>query len=521
MTATLDQVLELLQAQDAKVAALDDLSKRVAAIESDETRENVSEEQLAAIRQFIMEDIDRNPDSDFARKMRFGTGGDTRLVGSKFYRWGLDASDIEYLYDLQMSLAGLKRVNGSGVYNGPSEELSKAFETISGALYMDQEEVRRIDRQAIDDLFPRVRKDGGWSRFTDANHYGQYERAMRAMDSAESGYGSQLVGAQYVGDLWEAARPESMIFPLIDSFEMTAPTAYLPVEADPPEMLFVSESTANNSSNYTTSKTGSNRVQVDAKKFVIHQMWSGELEEDSIIAFVPYLRRQAAISLAYYNDSLVLNGDTTNAATGNINLDDADPADTKHYLAFDGIRHAALRDNTANDLDAGGAIAIGDFTAARAAMRDAAAYEPLHWGMPRIAGDVVHVVDPSTYFSIMSTITQIITLEQYGPGATILTGEVGRIFGVPVLSSQNVSLTEADGAVSTTAGNNTKGQMVTFNRRAFKIGWRRRVMMETERIPATDQTRLVHSLRFGFGRYSVTGAASGLEAAAVTTNITV
>ena len=522
--ATLDDVLSAVQEQDAKLAAIKDLEARIDAIEGDESRENVSEDQLAAIRQFILDDIDQNPDSEFARKMRFNTGGDERLVGTKFSRWNLDAEDIEFLYDLQMSLQGQKRVNGAGVYNGPSEDLANAFESISDAVYLDQETVRKIDRQAIDDLFPRVRKSPfskAWYRFKNDQHYAQYERAMRAMDSAESGYGSQLVGAQYVADLWEAARPASPVFNLIESFEMSAPTAYLPVEADLPEMLFVSESTANNSSNYSTSKTGSNRVQVDAKKFVIHQMWSGELEEDAIIPFVPYLRRQAAISLGYYSDSLVLNGDTTNAATGNINLDDADPADTKHYLAFDGIRHAPLVDNTGNAADAGGAIALADFTAQRGLMRDAAAYEPLHWGMPAVAEDLVHVVDPSTYFSIMSTITQIITLEQYGPAATILSGEVGRVFNIPIIASQNVSLTEADGKVSTTAGNNTKGQMVTFNRRAFRVGWRRRVMMETERLPATDQTRLVHSLRMGFGRYSVTGAASGIEAAAVLYNITV
>jgi hypothetical protein len=30
--------------------------------------------------------------------------------------------------------------------------------------------------------------------------------------------------------------------------------------------------------------------------------------------------------------------DTTNAATGNVNLDDADPADTSYYLGADGLR---------------------------------------------------------------------------------------------------------------------------------------------------------------------------------------
>jgi len=43
--------------------------------------------------------------------------------------------------------------------------------------------------------------------------------------------------------------------------------------------------------------------------------------------------------------------------------------------------------------------------------------------------------------------------------------------------------------------------------------------VETERLPATDQTRLVYSLRLGFGRFTPTGAASGIEAAAILRNI--
>ena len=52
-----------------------------------------------------------------------------------------------------------------------------------------------------------------------------------------------------------------------------------------------------------------------------------------------------------------------------------------------------------------------------------------------------------------------------------------------------------------------------------KAGWRRRVRLESERLPATDQTRIVYSLRMGFARFSPTGAASGIEAADVLYNI--
>ncbi|MCB0075514.1 MAG: hypothetical protein KDE20_28870, partial [Caldilineaceae bacterium] len=205
-----------------------------------------------------------------------------------------------------------------------------------------------------------------------------------------------------------------------DTFEMTAPTAYLPVEVDIPEMLFVGESVANNASNYATVKTGSNRVSVSASKFVIHQMWSGEMEEDSIIPFVPFLRRQAALGIAHYSDSLVLNGDTTNAGTGNINLDDADPADTKHYLAFDGIRHAALVDNTNNASDAGGALVIGDFGTLIGLMLDATRIHD--WGHPANQDDLVFVADPQTADAAQQ-LDEVINWKTYNNQFSILNGE--------------------------------------------------------------------------------------------------
>jgi len=487
----------------------------------------MSDVQLRALVEPLVKQLLSDDDGkDWLRKLRFG-GGDSDtsgLVGTKYARWNLGVADIEYLHELQTSLNGQKRVSNPGIYQGPSSDLNAAFENISTAHYMPMDEVRKLDRKAIDDLFPRLpismfhgsdrqlAKRGAWEQT------GAYQRALLAMDTGEAGYGSQLIGAQYVGELWDAARRESRLYGLIESFEMTDPTAYLPVEVDIPEMLFVSENTANNSSNYATVKTGSQRVQVDAKKFVIHQMWSGEMEEDSIIPFVPFLRRQAAASIAHYTDSLVLNGDTTNSATGNINLDDADPADSKHYLAFDGIRHASLVDNTNNDNDAAGAPTLAMLHALRGDMIDKARL--VDWGHPANPDDLVYVSDPETADKI-AMIDELLTVDKYGPQATVLTGEVLKIGRHPLVVSMAMALTEADGKVSTTPANNVKGQVSAFNRRGFKTGWRRRVMVETERLPATDQTRLVYSLRLGFGRFTPTGAASGIEAAATLRNITI
>jgi HK97 family phage major capsid protein len=389
----------------------------------------------------------------FTRKLPVGK--DDALKGSKFGRMGLTPTDLEFAHAL---------LTGSG-------------------------------KRVSDDL-------GNFAQ-------------TRAMDTAESGYGSQLVGIQYVSELWQGAQTQSRIFALLPQFTMTAPVAYLPVAANVPEMTFVGENTSATLSYYTTTKTGSNRVAVTAYKFVIPQVFSGEMEEDAILPFVPFLRQEQIRSLAYYSDSLVLNGDTTNAGTGNINLHDANPADTLHYLAFDGIRKAALTDNTANASNCGGAVDYDKVLALRGLMVDATYLDD--WGHPNDPNDLIFVGGPAVADSLAG-LDEVITVDKYGPAATVLTGEITKVGRHPFIASMACKLTEADGMVANTG--NTKGQIVAFNRRAFIVGVRRAIKIETERIPGTDQTRIITSTRLGLGRYTPTGAASGIESVAVLYNIT-
>lgn len=460
-------------------------------------------------------------DKEFVRKMRFGGDAEPKLVGSKFSRWRLSASDIEFLFDLMLAVRG--QIYNGASHPGPSEELNTTFGAISDAIYLPADKVRELDKRALDNVFPRIPKvwlserdqklagRGAWEQ-TDA-----YQRATRAMDTAETGFGLQLIGTQYVAELWEAARRESRIFNLLDTFEMSDPTAFLPVEVDIPEMSFVAESLVNPATAYASVKTGSQRVQVDAKKFLIHQMWSGEMEEDSIVPFVGFLRRQAQLALSHYSDSVALNGDTTNAATGNINSDDDDPVDTKFFLAFDGIRHAGLVDNTGNSKDLAGAIGYAALVASKGRMIDSTRF--VDWGHPVDPMELVYISDPETADQIGNFDEVVKSLQLRN--RPLLNGEIGDILGHPIVGSLAMGKTEADGKISfDVPSNNIKGQVAAFNRRGFKVGWRRRVKIETERLPATDQTRLVYSMRMGFGRFSPSGAASGIEAADVLYNIT-
>lgn len=492
---------ELLQDISTRMQALDALPADIETL-----KDLTSPEKL---RTFVADYFSELDDNDpIVRKIRFG-GSEPELIGSKFARHGLNAADIEWLHDYMTARTVLGKA-------GPSEELTNAFKAVSDAYYISDEEVREIDRRALDDLYPRVPKFQ--TRGLTREEWVQSQ--MRAMDTQESGYGQQLVGAQYVGDLWDVSRELGVIAPRIRSFEMSAPTAYLPVEAGFPELLHVGESVDNNSANYGTSKTPSNRASVTAQKFVLHQMWSGEMEEDAIIAFVPFLRQQAARALAFYLDSVVLNGDTTSAATNNINSDDEAPASTKHFLAFDGIRHAALVDNTGNALDIDGAVTLDTFRALRALMRDTA--RVTDWGHPVDRSDLLFIADPDTSDRI-DLLDEVVNAKlRNGNAADLLNGQTASILGHPVIRTMVQPKTEADGKVSfDTPANNTKGHLTAFNVNGAVLGWRRRVKVEVERLPASDQNRIVYSLRLGMGRFTPTGNVNAIEWVAQGYNITV
>ena len=326
---------------------------------------------------------------------------------------------------------------------------------------------------------------------------------IRAMDTAETGYGLELVGAQYVSELWAAARNADTITGRIRTLPMAAPTVYVPIDGDLPEMLFVGESTSPTATAYTSSKTASNRVTLTAKKFTIQQIWSGELDEDSIIAFTPFLREKLNMSAGLHIGSSMFNGDETNAGTGNINLDDANPADTKHYLAYDGIRHYWLVDATGQGKAMAAALDFAEINVARGKLNGADddvdnAVKNINWGQnPR---DLLLVADWSTYMAMLDG-DKVTTVDKYGPAATILTGELGSISGVPIISPGYATKTEADGKASTTEASNTKGQLTVMAPNGFLAGTRRDVQLFFDRIQRTDQFLFELYTRRAFTRF--------------------
>ena len=220
--------------------------------------------------------------------------------------------------------------------------------------------------------------------------------------------------------------------------------------------------------------------------------WSYDLDEDAVIAVLPELRATLIRNAAEVLDDVVLNGDISDDAT-NINADGATAgslsgsAGLDHYLVFDGLIHIPLVDNTNQRNNHNGAVSDDMFNEVRAKLGK--------YGVR--PSECAFVMDINSYIRSQS-IENFRTIEKLGPNATLLTGQLGDIEGIPVIVSEQMLRADTDGKV-TSGGNGTDtGRVLAVNRNMYRLGFKRELMIESERDIQKRQTVLVASMRVAF-----------------------
>lgn len=66
------------------------------------------------------------------------------------------------------------------------------------------------------------------------------------------------------------------------------------------------------------------------------------------------------------------------------------------------------------------------------------------------------IIMPSTVYMKTLALTEVVTMDKFGPNATIASGILAKIWNVDILVARDRPMAEADGKVSATASNNTK-----------------------------------------------------------------
>ena len=323
----------------------------------------------------------------------------------------------------------------------------------------------------------------------------------KAITSTASGAVDQWVPTDMQAQLWEDWTKRSIVSDKFQTIDMpTNPFLVPTLTGDTTIYRPTAEAEAPTASDPTSAQS-----TLSACKLAGKNLMSYEAEEDAIFSVLGIVRDNFAKQLAAAVDSVILNGDTT-TGTVNINLSGGTIPTTSKFLCFDGLRHAALVDNTDMDADLG-SLAIADIATLQALMGKYATRP----------SDVVMFVDPYTYFK-MTGLSEVLTIDKYGNDATVVKGELAKLKGYPIVVSEELAKTNATGWVDNTAGSNTVGQIVLCHIPSWLAGWKRRVMVETDRNIDVQQYEIVASLRYAF---VPNGAIASQEHTAVGFNITV
>lgn len=309
---------------------------------------------------------------------------------------------------------------------------------------------------------------------------------VKAMTSTGANAGDEWVPTLSAADLWRDVHLETVVAARIRRVDMPSNPYHSPiVTADPTFYLAGTENTAVTASNASTDK-----AVLTASKIQAEVDFSGELTEDSIIPMVPSLRSVLVRRAAQTIDDITVSGDTTTGGTGNINSDDQARTANSADLALAGMRRFALITNTAQAKDFAGAPTTTLFLNTRAKLGRYGAR----------ASDLLCIMAPETETSFLD-VSGFKTVSDFGPNATVLTGQLGSIFGTPVLAYEAIpglttGKTAADGkADSATPANNTKGFIVLVHRNEWTVGYRRGIQVESFRDIQKDQNILVCSFR--------------------------
>ena len=303
-----------------------------------------------------------------------------------------------------------------------------------------------------------------------------------AMDSTTAGAGDELVDTQEARALWDDVNLETSIAPLFNTVQMPSNPFQIPLQLGDVNWYPGTENVATTGTALRTA-----RQTLTAYELVAEVPWSYDLDEDGVIAMMEELRRSLLRNAREVIDDVLLNSDTT--TTNNINADGAtisptDAGKAQWLLGFDGILHLPLVDNTGQANNHGAAVSDDMFNEVRAKLGK--------YGVR--PSEVVYICDINTYIRSLS-IGNFRTLDKFGPQATVLTGQLGAVEGVPVIVSEQMRPADADGKVTDSGNGANTGRLLILNRTQWLVGFKRELAIETVRDPQKRQNIMVVSFR--------------------------
>jgi len=312
--------------------------------------------------------------------------------------------------------------------------------------------------------------------------YADKEKAVLLARMANKGvedtkFGREMVqkyGAHVPSATWELevslnmeaeVRRRLVVAPLFRQIAMQTNVMKIPVNPEAGTAQWIDNSSFGSSTSAGNNATHAlKEVTLSAYKVATNEYTAYEEEEDSLIAIMPVIRDGMIRRIARAVDKALLRGaDTT-----------GDP--------IKGLASAAGSSTQTGITNTTTAVTVANLRNMRKQLGV--------WGLD--PADVVYIVNSSVYYNLLED-TVFQTMNQVGPQATLLTGQIGQIGNSPVLVSGELG--DPSATAGTTFANVGAICVAPGN---FVVGNQRGLRIDTQELVETQRRVMVASLRTGF-----------------------
>ena len=334
---------------------------------------------------------------------------------------------------------------------------------------------------------------------TDLELFRHLEKAPASMQPAiqraffdSAGSGAEWIPDEFRPELYESFKLPTGLKDLFPSVQVERNTILVPRLQRGGRPYAKGQISTDSPANYTASTVETAQKSVSIKGLATRYVIDDAAAEDSAIALMPTLSRQIAQDLSAGYEDCMINGDTAavhqdDIATWNIRsrwgaagLGGA----SDHRRLFDGLRRQSFARGT-NQNALGPALALADILTSMGAMGELAVQ------------DQMLICSPEFMISQLFSLTEVQTIDKYGPAATILTGQLASILGMPIIMSRFVSADMNAAGVYPNGGSTQTGFLIV-NRSSYVNYERKGILIETSKDIAAGAIEMVSTLRSTF-----------------------
>ncbi len=304
-----------------------------------------------------------------------------------------------------------------------------------------------------------------------------------------SGVGAELIPDQFLAELHMEYQVPTVVRSLFSEVQMSSNTMLAPRINRGGRPYIKGTVTSDNPALYPVSTVSMGQAQITAKGLSTRYILDEELIEDSAVLLLPAMQRMIAKDMRDAVEDALINGDSATThqdaiASWNIRDrwgDSGLGGTNDHRRVFRGLRAAAY--------DKSATLNINSFDAAKL-------LELMSKLGEYAAADKVLIVSPEALYENLMGLTQVITLDKFGPQASILSGQMGSIFGMPIVVSRFMSDDLATSGLYTGTGTTTG--MLCVSRDSWNIFARRGIQIQQEQDIKSGAFNMVATERLTF-----------------------